>query len=94
MGRGVISPYVDIFVPLKAIQEIWIGPTNDSNLAEDSLKSWLESIGMNWIKIKKSSFKDLCFFIKEDFLLKYEKSDIKNVYSKMTFKISYVKITQ
>ena len=53
--RGVISPYVDIFVPLKAIQEIWIGPTNDSNLAEDSLKSWLESIGMNWIKIKKSS---------------------------------------
>ena len=53
--RGIISPYVDIFVPLKAIQEIWIGPTNDSNLAEDSLKSWLESIGMNWIKIKKSS---------------------------------------
>ena len=53
--RGIISPYVDIFVPLKAIQEIWIGPTNDSNLAEDSLISWLESIGMNWIKIKKSS---------------------------------------
>lgn len=52
---GMISPYVDIFVPLEAIREIWIGPTNESNLAEDSLKSWLESIGMNWIQIEKSS---------------------------------------
>ena len=53
--RGVISPFVDIFIPLEAIREIWIGPTNESNLAKDSLNSWLNSIGMNWIKIEESS---------------------------------------
>ena len=53
--RGMISPFVDIYVPLDAIREIWIGPTNEPNLAKDSLQSWLESIGMNWIKIEESS---------------------------------------
>lgn len=53
--RGVISPFVEVFVPLEAIQEIWIGPTNDIDLAVDSLRGWLESIGMSWVKIKKSS---------------------------------------
>lgn len=53
--RGVISPYVDVFVPLEAIREIWIGPTNDIDLAEDSLRGWLDSIGMSWVKIVKSS---------------------------------------
>ena len=52
--RGVISPYVEVFVPLDAIREIWIGPTNDINLAEDSLRGWLDSVGMTWVKIKKS----------------------------------------
>lgn len=51
----MISPFVDIYVPLDAIREIWIGPTNEPNLAKDSLQSWLESIGMNWIKIEESS---------------------------------------
>lgn len=53
--RGVISPYVEVFIPIEAIREIWIGPTNNIALAEDSLKGWLESIGMTWVKIKKSS---------------------------------------
>lgn len=53
--RGVISPYVEVFLPLDAIREIWIGPTNDINLAEDSLRGWLHSIGMNWVRIIKSS---------------------------------------
>ena len=53
--RGVISPFVDIFIPLDAIREIWIGPTNELNLAKDSLDSWLRSIDMIWIKIKESS---------------------------------------
>lgn len=53
--KGVISPFVEVFVPLKSIKEIWIGPTNDINLAEDSLNGWLHSIGMPWVKIIKSS---------------------------------------
>lgn len=53
--RGVISPYVEVLLPIKAIREIWIGPTNDIYLAEDSLKGWLGSIGMSWVKILKSS---------------------------------------
>ena len=53
--RGVISPFVEVYVPLEAIKEIWIGPTNDIDLAEDSLRGWLKSIGMSWVKIKKSS---------------------------------------
>lgn len=53
--RGVISPYVEVFLPLDAIREIWIGPTNDIELAEDSLKSWLDSVGMSWVVINKSS---------------------------------------
>ena len=52
---GVISPYVEVFVPLEAIQEIWVGPTNDIDLAVDSLRGWLNSIGMSWVKIMKSS---------------------------------------
>lgn len=53
--RGIISPYVEVFLPLEAIREIWIGPTNDINLAVDSLKGWLDSIGMSKVKIMKSS---------------------------------------
>ena len=53
--RGVISPYVDVLLPIQAIREIWIGPTNDIYLAEDSLRGWLRSIGMSWVKIVKSS---------------------------------------
>ena len=52
---GVISPYVDVFLPINAIKEIWIGPTNNIALAEDSLKGWLDSIGLKGIKIYKSS---------------------------------------
>lgn len=55
LKRGVISPYVEVFVPLEAIQEIWVGPTNDIDLAVDSLRGWLNSIGMSWVKIMKSS---------------------------------------
>lgn len=52
--KGVISPFVEVYVPIDAIREIWIGPTNDIDLAEDSLRGWLDSIGMRWVKIKKS----------------------------------------
>lgn len=52
---GFISPYVEVYLPVEAIKEIWIGPTNDIDLAEDSLKGWLDSIGMTWVNIKKSS---------------------------------------
>lgn len=55
MKKGIISPYVDVFVPIDAIQEIWIGPTNDIDLAEDSLRGWLRSIGLTWVEIKISS---------------------------------------
>ena len=53
--RGVISPYVEVFVPIEAIREIWIGPTNDISLAKDSLRCWLNSIGMSWVNIVNSS---------------------------------------
>ena len=55
LKKGVISPFVEVYLPVEAIKEIWIGPTNDIDLAEDSLKGWMESIGMSWVKINKSS---------------------------------------
>lgn len=55
LKRGVISPFVEVFLPIEAIREIWIGPTNDIELAEDSLRGWLDGIGMYWVKIHKSS---------------------------------------
>lgn len=52
---GYIVPYVDLLLPLESIKEIWIGPTNHMDLAEDSLRGWLKSVGLGSIKICKSS---------------------------------------
>lgn len=54
MKKGYIVPYVDLFMPLSAIKEIVIGPTNNIQRAYDSLDGWLRSIGLNNIKIIES----------------------------------------
>ena len=53
---GLIVPYVDIYLPLTAIKEIYIGPTSSPSRAVDSLISWLDSIGISGgIKVSRSS---------------------------------------
>ena len=52
---GFIVPYIEVFLPLSALTEIWIGPTNHIDLDEDSLRGWLESIGLSSVKIKRST---------------------------------------
>ena len=44
---GLIVPFVELYLPLTSIKEIYIGPTNSPNRAKDSLKGWLDSIGLH-----------------------------------------------
>lgn len=37
-----IAPYVDYMLPISAVKEIVIGPTNNTSRARQSLESWLE----------------------------------------------------
>lgn len=53
--NGFIVPFVEVFLPLTAITEIWIGPTKQSNLSYDSLRMWLDRIGMEWVRIEQST---------------------------------------
>lgn len=53
--KGYIVPYVDVILPCAAIKEIWIGPTSNFEMARASLDGWLRSVGLNNIKIRKST---------------------------------------
>lgn len=52
---GLIVPFVEIMLPISSIKEIWIGPTNQVQLAEDSLRGWLDSIGLDKVCVRKST---------------------------------------
>lgn len=54
--RGdVIIPYVDIYMPKNALEEIVIGPANNSELIESSLRFFLANNGYPHVKISKSN---------------------------------------
>lgn len=54
LKRGLIVPYVDILLPPSSLSEIWIGPTNNYGEAEFSLRSYLNHLGLNSVKIMSS----------------------------------------
>ena len=55
MKDGLIAPFVEVLLPLSSISCIYIGPTNSPDRATDSLKGWLDRIGMNKVSIHCSS---------------------------------------
>lgn len=52
---GVLIPYSRQFFPKDSLKEIWIGPTNDMERTEKSIKLYLDSIGFDKVDIKKSN---------------------------------------
>jgi len=52
--NNLIIPYVENFFPKKALKEIWIGPTNDMDRTEKSLRSYLDSKGFADVEIHRS----------------------------------------
>lgn len=54
ISRGVITPYVNVFLPKSALKEVWLGPTNNIELAKASTEEFLLSRGFNDVKVKIS----------------------------------------
>lgn len=52
-GKMVV-PYIDMFFPKAVVKEIIVGPTNEGKRAVDSLKEWLQSIGMGTVQVSLS----------------------------------------
>lgn len=50
----MIVPYIDMFFPKAVVKEIIVGPTNEGKRAVDSLKEWLQSIGMEFVQVSLS----------------------------------------
>jgi len=53
--NNLIVPYIENFFPKKALKEVWIGPTNDMERTEKSLRSYLNSKGFSDVKIYRST---------------------------------------
>lgn len=53
--NDLIIPYINVFLPKEALKEIWIGPTNDLNRTNKSLRTFLDAKGFNNVKILKSN---------------------------------------
>lgn len=54
LKNNLIVPYVELYLPKSALKEIWIGPTNDMELATKSLRTYLDHMGFNEVEIKQS----------------------------------------
>ena len=52
--NNLIIPYIENFFPKKALKEIWIGPTNDMERTEKSLRLYLDNKGFSDVKIYRS----------------------------------------
>ena len=52
--NNLIIPYTENFFPKKVLKEIWIGPTNDMERTEKSLRSYLDNKGFSDVKICRS----------------------------------------
>lgn len=54
LSKGLIIPYIKVFLPKEKLKSITIGPCADFNLTEKSLRTYLDSIGFEHVKIKQS----------------------------------------
>ena len=54
ISRGVITPYVNVSLPKSALKEVWLGPTNNIELAKASTEEFLQSRGFYDVKVKIS----------------------------------------
>lgn len=54
LSRGLIIPYIKVFLPKEKLKSITIGPCADFNLTEKSLRAYLDSIGFGHVAIKQS----------------------------------------
>ena len=54
LSKGLIIPYIKVFLPKEKLKSITIGPCADFNLTEKSLRTYLDSIGFEHVQIKQS----------------------------------------
>lgn len=54
-GRGFIIPYKEVYIPAEALKEIWIGPSIDSERAKRSIRAYLNHLGMENVRVRKSA---------------------------------------
>ena len=54
LSKGLIIPYIKVFLPKDKLRSIIIGPCADYNLTEKSLRTYLDSIGFGHVEIKQS----------------------------------------
>ena len=55
LSKGLIIPYIKVFLPKEKLKSITIGPCADFNLTEKSLRTYLTSIGFEHVVIKQSA---------------------------------------
>lgn len=49
-----LTPYVNVYLPKCALKEVWLGPTNNIELAKASTEEFLQSRGFYDVKVKIS----------------------------------------
>lgn len=49
-----LTPYVNVYLPKCALKEVWLGPTNDIELAKATTEEFLQSRGFYDVKVKIS----------------------------------------
>lgn len=54
-NNGLIIPYIEYPIPVNCLTEITIGPINDQERVKKSLRAYLDSIGLNYIKLDCSN---------------------------------------
>ena len=54
LSKGLIVPYIKVFLPKEKLKSITIGPCADFTLTEKSLRTYLDSIGFEHVEIKQS----------------------------------------
>lgn len=54
LKNNLIVPYIELYLPKSALKEIWIGPTNDMNMASRSMRTYLDHMGFHEVEIKQS----------------------------------------
>ena len=52
--NNLIIPYIEHHFPKEALKEIIIGPTNQMDLSEQSIQTYLDHLGYGHVKIKRS----------------------------------------
>ena len=53
-NSGLLVPFIKQYLPKISLKEVWIGPTNDMDRSEKSIKMYLDFMGYDEVKIYKS----------------------------------------